>query len=675
MKKDLNFFMAGTFTISLILAGNSSCQRKFDEPPAFIAPNISANNSIKALKAMHTMGGLEQINTDMIISGIVVGDDKSSNLYKQICIQDSTGGITVNLGGSNLYVDYPVGRKIFIKCKGLYISDYNRLIQIGMIDNSSPSSPSLTAIPTTLFDTFLVKGSLGNTIIPRPISINQLSDSLQSMLIQIKDSVQFAATDTALTYADVSASKSSVNRTIIDCSGNKTVVYTSGYANFAGVKTPKGKGLITALYFVYKTTPELILRDTSDAKFIAQRCAASKISIATLRNFYSGTDILLGSVAITGIVISNASNLAAGNMIIQDGNSGIDLYFGSTSSTAKFNPGDSVFIDLTGGTLTNYKGMMEVNLPATSLPSKASGINKIITPKVVTIAQLINNISAIENTLIQINNATASSTSGTTYSGYKTLADATGNTTLFTAPSASFAASVLPTSCQNWIGYANIYSTLQFQTRSTKDVTAATGCILNKSFTAAYTFSDVTTTSGTTDPTKVPAAEGITFGSFLAVGVGSNSSSAGRFSFSSWPLGATNGSNNFTGTLSGTQYFEVTITPASGYQLDLNALSFTIQRSATGVRQWAVRSSIDNFANNLIASISPANNAIIANSNNIFQVVDRGTTTAQTGCSIAFGSNHTNLTNPVKLRFYGFNAESTSGTFSLNSVNIIGNTH
>ena len=136
MKKDLIFFMAGIFTIILVLSGIISCQRKFDEPPAFIAPNISANNSIKALKAMHTMGGLEQINTDMIISGIVVGDDKSSNLYKQICIQDSTGGITVNLGGSNLYVDYPVGRKIFIKCKGLYISDYNRLIQIGMISKT-----------------------------------------------------------------------------------------------------------------------------------------------------------------------------------------------------------------------------------------------------------------------------------------------------------------------------------------------------------------------------------------------------------------------------------------------------------------------------------------------------------------------------------------------------------
>ena len=162
-----------------------SCKKKFDEPPAFIAANISANNSIKALKALHSMGGLEQVTADMVISGIVVGDDRSGNLYKQICIQDSTGGITVNLGGSNLYVDYPVGRQVFIKCKGLYLSDYNRLIQIGLIDNSIPSSPSLSAIPTALFDSFLVKGSFGNAIIPKSVSVNQLNDSLQSMLIQL----------------------------------------------------------------------------------------------------------------------------------------------------------------------------------------------------------------------------------------------------------------------------------------------------------------------------------------------------------------------------------------------------------------------------------------------------------------------------------------------------------
>jgi hypothetical protein len=663
-----------TFSLCLILEFNS-CHKKFDEPPFFVQPDITVTTSIKALKAMHSMGAYEKITTDIIISGIVVGDDKNGNLYKQICIQDSTAGITINVGGSNLYVDYPIGRRVFIKCKGLYLSDDNRMIELGMIDNTIPGNPSLSPIPIALADSFLIKGNTGNAVIPKSISINQFHDSLQSMLIQIKDSVQFIATDTGLTYADVSASKASVNRTVSDCSGNKAIVYTSGYSNFAGIKTPSGKGVLTALYFVYKTTPELILRDTVDARLNSARCGASLMSIAALRALYSGSDVVLGSIAIKGIVISNSSNVAAGNMIIQDGNSGIDLYFGNSAATSKFSIGDSVKIDLTGGTLTNYKGMIEVNLPATALPLAALGTGKIVSPQIVTLAQLNNNIATLENTVVQINNAWAVSTSGTSYSGNKTLNDASGSATMYTSIAASFANSTMPITCQNWIGYANRYTTVQFQIRNTNDVVPASGCNISKVFSAVYIFSGVTTSSGNTDPTAVPIADSAKFGSFVAIGVSSNSSATARFSFTGWPTGAISGSNTFTGSLSATQYYEVTLAPSSGYKLDITSLVFTVQRSTTGVRQWAVRSSIDNFATNLPAFITPANAALQTNANNIFQIVDRATATAQTGCNIVFGSDHINLTGPIKLRFYGFNAESASGTFSLNSVTINGNTH
>ena len=652
-----------------------ACSRKFDTPPGYIAPNITPNTTIKALKAMHTIGGYEQIATDIIISGVVVGDDKSGNLYKSLCIQDSSGGITLKLDGSNLYAQYPVGRQVFIKCKGLWLSDYGKLIQLSSIDKSVPNNPASTGIPSSLFDTYIVKGSLGNTVTPKLVSISQFNDTLQSMLIQIKDSVQFVASDTALTYADTSAAKNSVSRTITDCPGNKAVVYTSGYANFAGVKTPKGKGLITSIYYIYKTTPELILRDTSDAKFTSPRCTASIMSLASLKALYSGTDVSLGSIAVKGVVISNAANVSAGNIIIQDGNSGIDLFFGTSANTSNFNVGDSILVDVTGGTLTNYKGMIELSLSASALPAAAIATGKTITPQVVTIAQATSNISTLENTVIQINNAVASSSSGTTYSGNKTLADATGSTTLYTSSTASFASTTLPTSCQNWVGYANRYTTVQFQIRSTADVTASSGCIVATGFTANYPFTSVTTTSGTTDPTTVPVASGVTFGSFSAVGVGTASSAASRFSFTGWPLGATSGSNTFTGALSTTQYYEVTITPASGYKLDLSSILFTLQRSATGVRQWAVRSSIDNFAANLPASINPANALLQANTDNTFQVVDRATSTAQTGCTVTLGSSFTNLTTAVKFRFYAFNAEGTGGTFSLNAVSFNGTTH
>jgi trimeric autotransporter adhesin len=195
-----------------------------------------------------------------------------------------------------------------------------------------------------------------------------------------------------------------------------------------------------------------------------------------------------------------------------------------------------------------------------------------------------------------------------------------------------------------------------------------------QNFTLSYTFANVTSSSGRTDPTPLPTAPGLVADSFRAVGtLSANSGASGRFSFSQWPLGATSGSNTFTGFLDPAKYYEVKITPLTGYQLSVSSISFTVQRSATGVRQWAVRSSADGFAANLPASIEPANATITVADSNKFQIVDRNTTTAQTGSKVTIG-NIQNITSAVTFRFYGFNAESTAGTFSLNRVDIAGGT-
>ncbi|MDP2162177.1 MAG: GEVED domain-containing protein [Flavobacterium sp.] len=186
-------------------------------------------------------------------------------------------------------------------------------------------------------------------------------------------------------------------------------------------------------------------------------------------------------------------------------------------------------------------------------------------------------------------------------------------------------------------------------------------------FTATYDFGSVTTSSGTNDPTPVPVAANITFGSFSAVGTSTNSTAAGRFSFTDWALGATNGSDVFVGVINTTEYYQVTLTPTAGYALDLNTITFTIQRSGTGIRQYVVRSSLDSYANNLPASISPANANLSVEATNIFQIVD-ATTAANNGSTITLDSSYDAITTPITFRFYGFNAEANTGTFSIDNV-------
>ena len=197
-----------------------------------------------------------------------------------------------------------------------------------------------------------------------------------------------------------------------------------------------------------------------------------------------------------------------------------------------------------------------------------------------------------------------------------------------------------------------------------------------QSFTATYTFDSVKTTSGLIDPTAVPIATGVTFGSFSATGVSTNSTATGRFSFTGWPSGATNANDSYsslTGSASTSKYFSVTVTPLPGYAITLSGLTFKAQRSGAGVRTYSVRSDADGFVANLPATIYPANTKLSVQTGNIFFWNLDSITAGQNGSAITLlgSSDFTNFTTARTFHFYGWNAE-TTGTFSLDTVKIIG---
>jgi hypothetical protein len=472
-----------------------SCKKSFDEPPYPTDPNLVANTTIKQLKAKHTTSGAyDVLSGDIIIAGVVTANDKSGNLYKEIYIQDSTGGIAVELDAYNLSTAYPVGRKVFIKCNGLTLSDYRYLIQLGVKTTLNGTS-SLGAIPTGLMADHVFGGSINNPVVPKVVTTTLLKsgasamqDSLTGALIQLND-FQFANADTSKTYADTSANKSSVNLTVQNCTNQQLLVRTSGFANFAGVKAARGKGNIVGIYTIFNNDKQLIIRDTADVQFKGNRCDGSSpggggsnptpgnlVTISALRAMFTGSNVTLpAGTQIAGTVISDpaSKNLAAGNIVLQDATAGIDLYYGSTAPINNFAIGDSVLFDLSGGTLQSYNGLIEVSLGSGQLPTTKIATGKTVVPKVLTIAQLNSQINTIECQLVKIVSATA--TPAGTYSGSKTLTDASGNIVMYTQAAATFSGSTVPTAASDWVGFCTRFNAPQFVIRNTSDVTAGTG--------------------------------------------------------------------------------------------------------------------------------------------------------------------------------------------------------
>lgn len=159
-------------------------------------------------------------------------------------------------------------------------------------------------------------------------------------------------------------------------------------------------------------------------------------------------------------------------------------------------------------------------------------------------------------------------------------------------------------------------------------------------------------TGGSTNPTSMDvnlSASAFT-GNLGSPATGSSSptyssgSGGGYFTASSW-----------TGGSPGTNYFEFTITPASGYTITLSALSFGYRSTTSGPAAIAVRSSGDGHATDLATS------SLTRSSTAWF---DTGSLTLT---SVSFSS-------PTTFRIYGSGATSASGTLRIDDVALYGST-
>lgn len=457
----------GFITLAVFFMGLSSCLKEnYDTPPTGGKdPDIQPNITIKDLKALYT-GTAFQITTDYVFRAVVTADDKSGNFYKTIVVEDSTGGIALKLDGSSLYTEFPIGRRVFVKCKGLWMGDYNNLIQLGGYINADGD---LDDIPSTLFDSHILKGVYGLPVVPKAVSISQLNDSHQNTLIEL-NGVEFASADAGKPYADA-VNKFSQNRTVKNCTGGNIIVRTSGYSSFAGQVTPSGNGKLLAIYTVFGTTPQLVLRDPSDLKMDSTRCGGGGVvtgnGIMGIRGLWTGSDVTVPSgKTIKGIVIcdKDQANTDPKNLVIQDSTGGMVVRFTANHTYAA---GDEVTVDLSGLTLTSFNGLIEViNTPAAAATKTGTGT---ITPRVATIAQVQANADAWESTLITINSATITGT-GSTYSGTTTLNDGTGTLSHYTRTQATFASTTLPAGSKAFTGILGDFNGAQLSIRNLGDV-------------------------------------------------------------------------------------------------------------------------------------------------------------------------------------------------------------
>jgi hypothetical protein len=393
-----------------------------------ISPSITATNTIQQVKDMYTFGGATVIDTDVIIEGYVVSSDKSGNIYKTISIQDKpenpTSAIKISIDQNNLYTKYDVGRKIYVKLKGLAVGYSFGSIQIGQAVGTE-----LQRISAFEVSNYIIRSCDIAEIIPEKVKISELNSTMLEMLIEIEN-VQFKTTDLGLSFANINNTETA-NRMLESFNSNcnltnEVIIRNSGFSKFKNELLPEGKGSIIAIFGNYYDDFQLYLRDIDDVKLTDKRCdyfnaLTSNISLSEIIELYQGAMVEFGinnNYIMEGYVISSDEN---GNfekrLILQDlvenPTAGIQIMIENEAFFEYYKIGDKVFVKLDQLYMAKNDGVLTIGFPdeneITEIEENVignfiynSGENFEITPTEIEISEVTK--IAYENTLVSVLN-------------------------------------------------------------------------------------------------------------------------------------------------------------------------------------------------------------------------------------------------------------------------------
>ena len=145
------------------------------------APAIGSFKTIKELKALYKSKPLE-VTGNVWITGRVTSSDVTGNVYRELYIQDATGGIDLKLGKSSLYSEYALGQTLYVYCDGLTLGAYNGMPQLGMeADQTSTNEYETSYIDLqSIIDQHVFKGQYGNPVAPTVVNEADVKASINA---------------------------------------------------------------------------------------------------------------------------------------------------------------------------------------------------------------------------------------------------------------------------------------------------------------------------------------------------------------------------------------------------------------------------------------------------------------------------------------------------------------
>lgn len=221
----------------LLALFSARCDRAAE--PRYVPPPEELN-SIAYLKSLCPRNGSAAVAQDIVVEGVVTGNDRFGEFRKTLVVEDATGGITIAVDGTSLADDYPFGAAVTVHCNGLTLRDYGGKAELG---GAPGDGYDAGLIPAEEIGRYLRRNP-ANDRMPRPaaLSFGQVAAEHTDRLVRF-DGVRFA--DEGCYWCDTDPETLrpvTTERTILDDRGGHFAVRTLGSCAYATEPVPSGTG-------------------------------------------------------------------------------------------------------------------------------------------------------------------------------------------------------------------------------------------------------------------------------------------------------------------------------------------------------------------------------------------------------------------------------------------------
>jgi hypothetical protein len=314
MKKEKmkQWFVNGSLFFALCACANDT---SFSVPEILCDDNaLETTHTMKQIKGMAGFG-VREFTEDMVISGYVVSSDREGNFYKTLMLQDAlenpSCALRFAVDHTDYHATYELGRKVFVKLKGLAIGYHYGHLTIGGTRGSA-----LENISSFLIEQHFLKNCERGKVVPKTRLFSELNEEDTGMLLGFHE-VQFHPQELEKTYANTDNTQTvelKLQQWSSDCADTEeNILKNSGFTSFKSEQISSKKGKLTAVLEKRYDQYYLVIRSVEDVFFERARCDESEllaptIAMTDLQMLYHGELVEFGldtHFIVEGFVISS----------------------------------------------------------------------------------------------------------------------------------------------------------------------------------------------------------------------------------------------------------------------------------------------------------------------------------------------------------------------------------